>query len=157
MNYSMMKGTRLKEVLQNTTPKPQRPISKGKKRSVLVNFISKLTSHFAQNPKHQDREEERERIPAGGCKLGVFKYHMSEMLIADVLLDNASLWQRMSTQVIVAAKAVDHLGLWCRSESVVYPTVPLICFDISSWASSLSSTESARYLVYTWLDHSPST
>ena len=50
MNYSMMKGTRLKEVLQNTTPKPQRPISKGKKRSVLVNFISKLTSHFAQNP-----------------------------------------------------------------------------------------------------------
>ena len=73
MNYSMKQGTRLKEVLRNTTPKPQRLISKGKKRSVLVNFISKLTSHFAQNPKHQDTEEERERIPAGGCKLRVFK------------------------------------------------------------------------------------
>ena len=78
MNYSMNQGTRLKEVLPNTTPKPQRPISKGKKRSVLVNFISKLTSHFAQNPRHQDTEEERGEDSSRRLQVGILQIIVAE-------------------------------------------------------------------------------
>ena len=61
MNCVLVRSIRLlKEVLQNFTPKPLRPISVKKLAGVLEQtFIGQMTGYLAQNPKHQDKEEER--------------------------------------------------------------------------------------------------